>query len=430
MPAHLPAQRIAVIDGLRGVAIISVLCFHISLFAIAPGDSPWERMFHGFTHLGWAGVDLFFVLSGFLITGILAKTLQREDYYRSFYFRRTVRIFPLYYLSLAIFFCLVPAAFSLWHRAGEIPAFTKPPSQAFAWFYLLNWRIGLCSFLSVPGGLSHLWSLSIEEQFYFVWPFVMRMLTPRKLVATCAALLVTSLASRVVLFKLHLPDAAYAWTFCRFDSLAVGAVLALCFRDRRHWRVVSKVALPVTVIALGTVAVLCSLQRSVSYADVWMGTGGITAWSIFFGGLLVIALNAGESNIVSRILSSPSLRFCGRYSYCMYVCHQPLILALVRVGVNSANLTRILGSKILAVLSIYVVVFALVILISLTSWRLFEKHFLKLKELFPVGVPQGWPARTSSQVASVENVQPEFAGAGLVRERDNAPLRMVAGRWR
>ena len=93
MPVHLPAPRIAVIDGLRGVAILSVICFHVALFAIAPGDSSWERWFLGFTHLGWAGVDLFFVLSGFLIGGILAKTLHRDDYYRSFYFRRTVRIF-------------------------------------------------------------------------------------------------------------------------------------------------------------------------------------------------------------------------------------------------------------------------------------------------------------------------------------------------
>ena len=271
--------------------------------------------------------------------------------------------------------------------------------------------MGLCSILSVPGGLSHLWSLSIEEQFYFVWPFVMRMLTPRKLVATCGALVLTSLVSRVVLFGLHLPDAAYAWTFCRFDSLAVGALLALCFRNRRHWQVVSRIALPVSALALGTVAIFCSLQRSVSYADVWMGTGGITAWSIFFGGLLVIVLNAGESSIVSRIFSNPSLRFCGRYSYGMYMCHQPLILVLVRVGVNSGNLTRLLGSKILAVLAIYVVVLVLVVLLSLTSWHLFEKHFLRLKELFPVSGPQVQPARAGSLVAVAESPEPEFAGA-------------------
>jgi peptidoglycan/LPS O-acetylase OafA/YrhL len=158
----------------------------------------------------------------------------------------------------------------------------------------------------------------------------------------------------------------------------------------------------------------------VSYADMWVGTGGITAWSIFFGGLLVIVLNARESSIVSRIFSSPSLRFCGQYSYGIYVFHQPLILALVRVGVNSANLTRLLGSKILAVLAIYVVVFVLVVLISLTSWHLFEKHFLKLKDLLPVGVPQGWPARTSSPGVPAERIQPEFAGVGLVRGRDTA----------
>jgi peptidoglycan/LPS O-acetylase OafA/YrhL len=114
-----------------------------------------------------------------------------------------------------------------------------------------------------------------------------------------------------------------------------------------------------------------------------MGTIGISLWGLFFGGCLVIALNAREGSLLHHVASSRVFQFFGKYSYCLYVCHQPLIMLLARAGISSDNLTRIVHSKILAIVMLNVIDISLAVAISLASWHLFEKHFLKLKELVP-----------------------------------------------
>src|SRR3984893_15464884 len=114
------SRRIPGVDGLRGLAVISVLLYHFKLFAVISGSSLWERLYAGAAGIGWAGVDLFFVLSGFLITSILLQSVGNENYYRVFYFRRTVRIFPLYYATLVLFFGLAPLSMRLPHLGDEV----------------------------------------------------------------------------------------------------------------------------------------------------------------------------------------------------------------------------------------------------------------------------------------------------------------------
>ncbi|HXB68850.1 MAG TPA: acyltransferase [Candidatus Acidoferrales bacterium] len=387
------SRRIPGVDGLRGLAVISVLLYHFKLFAVSSGSALWERLYAGAAGIGWAGVDLFFVLSGFLITSILLQSVGNENYYRVFYFRRTVRIFPLYYASLLLFFVLAPWALGLMHHGDAVRRLIEPrrpiqPSfQFFAWLYLLNWRSGLYSFAAVPTVIHHFWSLSIEEQFYFVWPFVVRTAKRGWLMIVCLALVAVSFTLRVIFHRMQMGVAAYVLTFCRLDSLAIGGIVALSFRDPRYWSMARKAALPLTAFALGALIVLMGMTGSVAPGDVWMGTVGISLWGLFFGGLLVMVLAAQEGGLVHRASSARPLQFFGKYSYCLYIIHQPLILALVYSGINSDNLARILGNKVLAVAAVNGIALLLVVLIALASWHLFEKHFLKLKELFPSGEP-------------------------------------------
>lgn len=371
------------VDGLRGIAILTVIVFHIKTLGITSvtGTAVWERVYLSVAALGWAGVDLFFVLSGFLITGILIKSRDRVDYYRNFYARRTVRIFPLYYLSLALFFGLAPVVLKLMHHDNAIREFIRPSSQMFAWSYVLNWRIGFASFSVVPPFICHFWSLSVEEQFYLGWPFVVRKLANRGLMVACAALVVVSFASRVALHLVHMTAAAYVFTVCRLDSLAIGALVALAIRDFRYWKIVGKGAPRLTAVVLVGLVVLVGVTRSANMEGFWMGTIGISLWGLFFGGCLVMALSAQEGSLIFRVTSSRVFQFFGKYSYCLYICHQPLIAGLAMAGLNSGNLTRIFQSKLLAVVMLNGIVLLLAVTISLASWHLFEKHFLKLKEL-------------------------------------------------
>lgn len=380
----MSSARIGVVDGLRGIAILAVLFFHIRLLGISPGATVWEHVYVRTVSIGWAGVDLFFVLSGFLITGILLRSRDNPHYYRTFYVRRTLRIFPLYYVSLALFYWVAPAILVLMHNYNAIRESIQPSSQIFAWLYLINWRIAFFSFSAVPVFIHHFWSLSIEEQFYLAWPFVIRRVTNRSIVILCGALIVGALACRVFFHVvLQMPEAAYVLTFCRLDSLALGALVALAARDRHYWSTVSRRAPLLAAVALGGLAVIMGVTREFADLDFWMGTLGISLWDLFFASCLVVALGAQEGSLTYRVGSSRVLTFFGKYSYCLYVCHQPLIICLARAGVNGDDLTGLFHSKILAVVAMNGIVLIGAVLIGLASWNLFEKHFLKLKERFP-----------------------------------------------
>src|SRR5690348_11217200 len=164
-PRYIPE-----LDGIRGIAILGVIAFHFGLFTIDSHNLLYS-VYGSVVGLGWAGVDLFFVLSGCLITRILLDTRNSGHYFRSFYMRRVLRILPLYYFSVFVFFCVVlpvgyavaPGSFSSheWARVA-------PSESLWYWLHLSNWRSAFGILQTSP--LTHFWSLAIEEQFYLVWP--------------------------------------------------------------------------------------------------------------------------------------------------------------------------------------------------------------------------------------------------------------------
>src|SRR6266481_3059696 len=353
------SARVPVLDGLRGIAILLVMVFHFWSYGVVLGGTLWDRVYSRAAGVGWTGVDLFFVLSGFLITGILYYSRNVAHYYRVFYGRRTVRIFPLYYAFLALFCGIVPMALGLLHYPELAPIHDSTTAKVLACTYTLNWYEGLKGFNIVSASL-------------------------RRLMALCGVLMVVAFILRIVAYRLQLPDAAYTWTICRMDSLAVGAIVALAARNSDDWRVIAKWATRLTLPALLLVVpllVLQDLKTQFIPGQFVLSSLQYSLLGIFFGGCLVLAMCAGEEGLTHRFLSSPFLRFFGRYSYCLYICHLPLIIVGAKIGLHSDRLAAVLGNKLLAIIAVNGIAFLIAIAIALASWNLFEKHWLKLKDL-------------------------------------------------
>ena len=289
---HVPA-----LDGVRGLAITMVVLFH-----------AWRAPV---TALGWAGVDLFFVLSGFLITGILADTRDAPHRARTFYARRALRILPLYYGALIAVFVARPLLHLPYRRDDLILA----GEHLWYWTYLCAWRIGL---RHPPGTtfLTHFWSLSIEEQFYLVWPWVVWSMSRRSTVRVAVALCIVAPVVRA-LCALATPFsfAAYMLPPCRVDALAVGAILALVVRGPGGAWAARRWVQPVALVAAAGVC-LVVLAGSAQYTAPLMSVVGYTAIDWTAAGVVMAAIT-----IPPRLLTWAPLRAAGRYSYGLYVLH-------------------------------------------------------------------------------------------------------------
>ena len=169
---------------------------------------------------GWIGVDLFFVLSGFLITGILYDAKGGPHYFRNFYMRRSLRIFPLYYAFLILIFAVMPLL-----RASGADHVGK---QVWMWTYLSNVLFARVGWEGMPAHTTHLWSLAIEEQFYLLWPLLVWLASRRRLIQLCVGSIAVAFATRLVLHFVFANDvAAYA-------LIAMGFCLACWWLEVRQ----------------------------------------------------------------------------------------------------------------------------------------------------------------------------------------------------
>src|SRR5512142_1677259 len=304
---NLPA-----LDGLRGLAIAGVLACHF--LNAWPILTAVDRRAIDVLGLGWAGVDLFFVLSGFLITGILVDQVGTPGWWTSFLLRRALRIFPLYYLALALFGLLGPAL-------GLIDPWTFGRWGFWYWTYLGNWAYAA---RQVIPPLSHFWSLGVEEQFYLLWPLVVLATArgKRLVFLTAGLVLIAPVLRAWIVFGSGWPvGSAFRVTPGRLDGLAMGALLAVAFRDPAG-RALAARAWPwaAALGALGFVALGAPLGFDMHRApmEIWSHS----ALAVAFGGLLAGAVEgqASGSRLV-RALSAAPLRALGRVSYGVYVWH-------------------------------------------------------------------------------------------------------------
>lgn len=374
-----------VLDGLRGVAIVPVMLYHFTggTDNTATGLGLW---FSRVTGVGWIGVDLFFVLSGFLITGILLDSRGSERCLRNFYARRSLRIFPLYFGVLVLLFVVLPLVPGLF-----VPGLAGvSENQFWLWTYTSNIaRFFEPSLVFHAGWIQtvHFWSLAVEEQFYLVWPIVVVLARPGTLVRWCVAVTAASLVLRAVLLWLEVGTAVGVSVFtpCRLEGLMIGALLAVVVRS--GW----------DVARLAPIARMVGIGCGVPLAVVWMVVGleqshwtmqslGFTMIALVAGSVLVLSLAALPGSVCHAVLSNSVLRQFGKYSYGLYVFHymlSPLMGEFLSVEIL---IDKVFGHYWPARLASVAIQFAASFALAWISWHVFEKHFLGLKRHFePVG---------------------------------------------
>ncbi|HYK81566.1 MAG TPA: acyltransferase, partial [Gemmatimonadales bacterium] len=208
--------------------MLLVLLNHAIAVPLWTATVPFDQTVRAVAFAGWIGVDIFFVLSGFLITGILLDSRGQPRWWPNFFVRRALRVFPLYYGALLFLFVLLPRVV---HWA-EPDFATLQANQPWYWGYMVNVLHALTSGEGTPLNTGHLWSLSIEEQFYLIWPLIVWACSPRGLLRMAAFAVVAGLAFRLAVV-LHDPAnarAAYFLTPGRLDTLMAGAALAVAVR--------------------------------------------------------------------------------------------------------------------------------------------------------------------------------------------------------
>jgi peptidoglycan/LPS O-acetylase OafA/YrhL len=290
--AHMPE-----LDSLRGLAILAVLFFH-GMAPVQNTDlSGLGKIIFVISQYGWVGVNLFFVLSGFLITGILIDGRERHDYYRRFYIRRALRILPALYALLIVL------------RVG---GWINWPFLLLSVVFLAN----SAPLLGVPLLYGPLWSLAVEEHFYLLWPALIRKVSPRRLMLVLAAIFVLTPLFREIGFALarHPQNSVSLYTWSNLDGLALGALLAICLRQP-WFRREQLLRAAVPVLLVGTAAFVLILEYP-RIAPAFVAS----ACNLVSAGLLSCALLLGTSRW-SFLVDRPFLKFLGLISYGLYLVH-------------------------------------------------------------------------------------------------------------
>jgi peptidoglycan/LPS O-acetylase OafA/YrhL len=363
------------LDGVRGIAILLVLFHHFTLFDPVTSVGAWL----GFVALlGWSGVDVFFVLSGFLISGILIDARGSSRYFASFYMRRVLRIFPLYYLVVFLSFIIL-ARFPWWHDllvgAGTVPQWPY-------WTYLVNFAIAERGDFQ-HGVLDVAWSLAIEEQFYLLWPAIVWLMPPRLIGPLCAliVIVVPILRSMALASGAQSVD-VYVLPHLRADALALGGLLAWLSRRGLLQRLAA--VAPVAVIAGGAAAVWCAIAAGGPWwYEPLTQRIGYSLFAIAGAGLVMVAVTSSESSVWQRALRMRWLRACGKYSYCMYLIHLPVSRVVQEFVLGPAQFPQVFGAFWPAQLGFYLLASVPTFALAWLSWHGFEAPILRLKRFFP-----------------------------------------------
>lgn len=383
------------LDGLRGIAILLVIVYHCSeLLDLGNSSNEFDWFAWSAFQLGWVGVDLFFVLSGFLITGILLDAKSEPNYFRTFYARRSLRIFPLYYLIVLFTFILFPPISDFIgsqsvSAAAQLDAL--PSTQGKEWWYLLY----ASNFLAaIEGNMGHrmlavTWSLAIEEQFYFIWPLVIYLFRTKTVMAiSCWAVVIAFICrcGLVVAMREGYLDlnrtAIYVWPFCRMDALSIGAIVAILWRRPE--------ALPALklwskrCLIFGTplffVAILAGKLGS---RDAVHQTFGYSFLAFFFGALLIQTLLLQKGTVPFGMITHPVILQFGKFAYAIYLFHVPLMFGLDAMWFGKILEMKVLGSAIPSLAAFILLLSVLVYIAAKISWITIERPFLKLKRYFP-----------------------------------------------
>ena len=364
-------RKLIALDGIRGLAILAVMAHH-SFWFIRSTAAP-QLFVKWILSLGWAGVDLFFVLSGFLITGILLDTRLAENYFQSFYARRALRIFPLYALFLVIGLTVFPLVVA----RDWLPV---PADRWLYWCYLTNW-LALWKGPWRHSVLAHLWSLAIEEQFYFCWPLLTWLLRPRALLPTLVAGEICVIAGRIWWVLAHGPSQAVALgTLTRMDGLLFGAVCAVLIR--RYTLSPQFIRFAPWVASIG-LYLYAALALKFPGSKLFDQTAGIPLLAACFALIILYAVSTdGQPILPQHLLGWRPLTNVGKYAYGIYVYHVPILYfedrLIARFIPPDIRAQTWFGCAAIATL------FLASYQIAKFSYTRFERHFLNWKDRFQV----------------------------------------------
>ena len=350
------------LDGLRGLAILMVLLTHYGS-SLNRASLP-QHVVRSIFDFGWTGVDLFFVLSGFLITGILLRTKEAENYFSAFYTRRVLRIFPLYYTSLIVMFFLV---------MPNLPG--APPPLVFwrkiAYFvYVQNW-------LPPAQWMGQYWTLAVEEQFYLLWPLVVFCARRERILTIAVGASALAVLLRFALLALHVDsESILENTFTRMDALLIGAACACLMREGAWATRLRRHANRLCFIPVIVMAAIYAVDRNFYRESPLMGSIGYTLIDLSFAALLLaLVATPGEPSVLQRFFGSATMRALGKYSYAAYIWH---ILVRVLAGYLERDVLHV---RFPWFLNIPLLV-ALTVAASMLSYAIIERPVLSLKRYF------------------------------------------------
>lgn len=357
-------MRIRELDGLRGIAVLAVV-----------GEHYFNWVPFTLFRYGWLGVDLFFILSGFLITSILLELRSSEHYFSVFYARRALRIFPPYYLALAIYL-ITSVAMGL-----NVPwRFWLQYFFYYTSLYVGQPDFGQGAFIGFPNvlifGLVVLWSLSVEEIYYTIWAPIVRFTSQRSFSLLLLGMIVLAPALRIYF---HTPASPEVYTFyCRMDGLAYGSAIALLVSFRRinpdHWLTKSRYISRVGWI-LPPITLVYWVIAGPTTSSVLSSSLGITLADVSFA-LITLALirESGSDKIWVRFFRHNALRSIGMVSYTMYLCHYPLY------SVSRSIVERIHWDHRILVILTDLLALLMTFIVSYSMWYLVESRILHWKD--------------------------------------------------
>ena len=369
--------RIPELDGLRGLAISLVVLCHYVVNPVWWETAAPARFIRAVFPLAWSGVDLFFVLSGFLIGGILLDQRHAENYFKTFYIRRACRILPFYYLWLALFFIVSWMFSSHLHQKWQAELFAQNCPK---WSYLVflqnffvakAWNFG-------PHWVAVAWSLTLEEQFYLLSPLVIRFMPIRRLPHVLISLILFVPLCRLYLYVYHQKIFMHVLLPCRADALLMGVLCAYLVRSERPRRWLEKNQgrlYPALIILLAGTGYLTAYANSVwtSFELVFLGYSWL---ALFYACLLLIVITAKNGLIVS-VMRLPPLRYLGLIAYGVFLMH--MTINELAHGLLLGQEPHITG---LADVSVTIVALGATLGLAALSWHFFEKPIIRWGHTF------------------------------------------------
>jgi peptidoglycan/LPS O-acetylase OafA/YrhL len=365
-------RRVLELDGIRGLAILLVVIWHyVGQFIVVYVPLPTAII--NSVSTTWSGVDLFFVLSGYLIGGILMDNRQATNYFQTFYIRRFARILPIYWVWIILFLILPPLTHPILQPAIHNDLFQSNVPTPALFLFLQNFVMAITNTWG-PQWITMTWSLAVEEQFYLLLPAMIRFIPPKKLPYVLLAFIVAAPLLRIVMLNRFGLAAPYVLMPCRADALMAGVLCAfavrqpamvLALRKVRRWFYAMLALLSMGALTLTAQGLTHLATRQIDF--------GYTLFALLYACLLLMTV-LGISPSLGAFFRLPALRYFGKLAYGIYLFHIGLLHLVF--GLLVGALHGITDDR--WYIAVALATFVLTISIAQLSWTYFEKKFVKL----------------------------------------------------